>query len=85
MNKYDMPIEQWVRLQEKSKQFYGVKWKFLKVARENGLRADQIESVLDQLLDERMKRYAKFFKKDGGDETRSAQDTDGTSAPGGSE
>jgi len=82
MNKHNMPIEQWLRLQVKSQQVYGTKWQFRKVAERHGINADQIEKVLDQLLDERAKRYAKFFQSG---EVRSGETENGTDTGGGDE
>ncbi len=50
MNKYDMPIEQWERLQVKSYVAWGAKWRFRKIAHLRALSADAIEMLVDETI-----------------------------------
>ncbi len=50
MNKYEVDPDQWQRLQVKSKDAWGAKWRFLKIAKRRGLSADAIESLVDETI-----------------------------------
>ena len=99
MNKYDMPIEQWERLQFKSKRVFGSKWGWRKRAMERGWDADRIEQHIDSIItvqeeiSERLRAVSgqvpqiKNQKEDNagpsGSETRSGESGDAPSTTGG--